>query len=226
MLSVKTAKSRLKRASYGDERGACEMIFSYGFLEQDMVTAKELFLDLDIPNDDPLKFAKKAASRSAPGFRLFSSGGATSWEGDFIWLICVNEEDGLDFQVKQTHDGSKELEVHWREAILADIGYLKELLTRDPLWAVFQLRATALLQDRVQLQLSILDATEEQSQGARDSPDVSRDVWKTATRLRELEWDLLSRANQDFEQVVRQNLSVDFSLRRAPLVATNVSKMP
>jgi hypothetical protein len=180
------------------------MIFSYGFLEQDMVTAKELFLDLDIPDDDPLKFAKKAVSRSAPGFRLFSTGGATSWEGDFIWLICVNEEDGLDFQVKQTNDGGKELEVHWKDAVTADVGRLKEVLTRDPLWAVFQLRATAIIQDRMQLQLSILNATEEQAQSARGSPHVSLDVWKTATRLRELEWGLLSKADQDFEQVVRR----------------------
>lgn len=185
------------------------MIFSYGFLEQDMVTAKELFLDLDIPDDDPLKFAKKAVSRSAPGFRLFSTGGATSWEGDFIWLICVNEEDDLDFQVKQTNDGRKELEFHWRDAVLADIGNLKELLTRDPLWDVFQLRATAILQNRVQLQLSILNATEELAQSARDSPDVSLHVWKTALRLRELEWGLLSKADQDFEQVVRRISEVE-----------------
>lgn len=189
------------------------MIFSYGFLEQDMVTAKELFLDLDIPDDDPLKFAKKAVSRSAPGFRLFSTGGATSWEGDFIWLICVNEEDGLDFQVKQTNDGRKELEVHWRDGVLADIGCLKELLTRNPLWPVFQLRAIAILQDRVQLQLSTLNATEEQAQSARDSPDVSLDVWKTALRLRELEWGLLSKADQDFEQVVRRVSEVENALK-------------
>lgn len=188
------------------------MVFSYGFLEQNMETSKELFLDLEIPEDDPLKFAKKAVSKSPPGFRLFSTRGGTSWEGDFIWLICVNEEDGLDFQVKQTNDGSKELEVHWRDMVLADIGRLKEILTRDAIWEVFQLRATAILQDRVRLQLSILNASEEQVQGARGSPDVSLNVWDTTTRLRELEWALLSRANHDFEEVVSQNPSVTLFL--------------
>lgn len=186
------------------------MIFSYGFIEQDMVTAKELFLDLDIPDDDPLKFAKKAVSKSPPGFRLFSTGAATNWEGDFVWLICVNEEDGLDFQVKQTNDGGKDLEVHWRDVVLADIGRLKDLLTQDPLWEVFQLRATAILQDRVQVQLSILNASEEYVQNQRDSPDVSRYVWEATTRLRELEGSLLSRADQDFERLVRPTLSVTY----------------
>lgn len=197
---------RLRAPSYGDEKGACEMVFSYGFLEHHMETSRELFLDLDIPDDDPLKFAKKAVSKSAPGFRLFSIEGGTSWEGDFIWLICVNEEDGLDFQVTQSNDGRKELEVHWKDVVLSDIGRLKDMLTRDPMWEVFQLRAIAILQDRVQLQLSLLNATEEQVQSARGAADVSLNTWETITRLRELEWALLSRANQHFEQVVRPTL--------------------
>ena len=180
------------------------MVFSYGFVEQGMGTAKELFLDLEIPDDDPLKFVKKVVSASPPGFRLFSTGEGTSWEGDFIWLICVNEEDGLDFQVKQSNDGSKELEVHWRSSVLANVSHLKDILRQDPLWEVFQLRATSILQDRVQLQLSILDASEEQVQSARHSQDVSFNIWETVTRLRESECALLSEAYQDFEQAVRQ----------------------
>ena len=38
--------------TYGDEKGACEMLFSYGFIESSMVSARELFLDLEIPDDD------------------------------------------------------------------------------------------------------------------------------------------------------------------------------
>ena len=189
------------------------MVFSYGFLEANTEISKELFLDLEIPDDDPLKFAKKAISKSPPGFRLFFTGGTTSWEGDFIWLICVNEEDGLDFQVKQSGDGKKELEVHWKETILPDIGLLKGILTRDPLWEVFQLRATTILQDRVQLQLSIINGSEEQVQSARSSPQVSPSVWETITRLRELEWALLSKADQDFEQAVRHYLPDEVSIR-------------
>ena len=180
------------------------MFFSYGFIEQDMEAARELFLDLEIPDDDPLRLAKKAISKSAPGSRLFSAGGATGWESDFIWLICINEEDGLDFQVKQTTDGEKELEVRWKNSVLEDVARIEDILRQDPLWDLFQLRATAILQDRVQVQLSMLNASEEQIQNSRGSPGVSSNVWETATKLRELEWALLARADQDFEQEVRR----------------------
>ena len=44
--------------TYGDEKGACEMLFSYGFLEDEMDTAETLFLSLSIPDDDVAKAAK------------------------------------------------------------------------------------------------------------------------------------------------------------------------
>ena len=44
--------------TYGDEKGACEMLFSYGFLEEEMHTAKTLFLSLSISDDDLAKTAK------------------------------------------------------------------------------------------------------------------------------------------------------------------------
>ncbi|KAI9844301.1 MAG: hypothetical protein M1830_007616, partial [Pleopsidium flavum] len=62
------------------------------------------------------------------------------------------------------------------------------------------LRAVAILQARVQVQLSTLNATEEHVQGSQALPGVSVDIWETATKLRELEWALLLRADQDFEQ--------------------------
>lgn len=179
-----------------------------------MEEAKELFLDLDIPDDDPLKHAKKAASKFAPGFRLFSSGGGTKWEGDFVWLICVNEEDGFTFRVKQSNDGGKELEIRWKDSILEDVAQLKELLSQDRMWEVFQLRAVAILQGRVEAQLGILNASEEQIQDSRAFGGVSTDVWGKAVKLRELESALLSQAYRDFEQRVGQTLPIRCRPRR------------
>ncbi len=72
--------------TYGDEKGACEMLFSYGFIEPTMNSARELFLDLEIPNDDPLRLAKKAVAQSAPGFRLFLHDDSMDWESSFSEL--------------------------------------------------------------------------------------------------------------------------------------------
>ncbi|KAL8963179.1 MAG: hypothetical protein Q9183_005047 [Haloplaca sp. 2 TL-2023] len=184
--------------TYGDDKGACEMVFSYGFLEEAMTSARELFLDLDIPDDDPLKLAKKAVLKSAPGFKLFEKDGSIDWVGDFVWLSCVNEEDGLDFRVLQTNDGEKELKVHWKDDELTDVAKLQSLLEADPIWEVYLLRAIATLQGRVEQQILSLENTS-------PSPtipelDVDKNVGQTIMRLRGLEEKMLLRAYQHFEE--------------------------
>lgn len=80
---------------YGDDKGACENIFSYGFLEDTMSSANAMFLNLDIPDDDPLRPAKIHVCNTAPGFLLLEKADHIDWEGDFVWLVVVNEEDGM-----------------------------------------------------------------------------------------------------------------------------------
>lgn len=138
------------------------MVFSYGFIEESMTSARELFLDLEIPDDDPLKRAKKFISTSAPGFRLVDKADGISWESDYVWLSCVNEEDGLDFRVLQTNDGNRELKAFWKEEELRDSTQLKDALEADPMWEVFRLRATALVQDRIEAQARLLFGSDEE----------------------------------------------------------------
>ncbi|KAF4538639.1 Set domain-containing protein [Lasiodiplodia theobromae] len=194
--------------TYGDKKGACEMLFSYGFIEDSMTSARELFLDLDIPNDDPLKRAKLHVNTSAPGFRLYdsdhvgASAGSTGWQSDFIWLVVVNEEDGLDFQVEQTTDGGRELRVYWNGSVLEEPDKLADTLKTHPLWDVFKLRAVSLLQDRVETQLRLLYGTDDDVKAAMNEEGirVRERVWSLATRLRDLERDLLERAYGNLEE--------------------------
>ena len=184
------ANSHANKISYGDEKGACENIFSYGFIEDSMASAKAMFIDLDVPDDDPLRLAKIHISTTAPGFRLFDKEGHhVGWESDFIWLVVVNEEDGLDFKVLQTIDGKREIQALWKEQELQDTR-LRTLLEGDPLWHVYQLRAVVLLQNRVETQVQTLRevGTPERSEGVRQGP------WELAGRLRTLELDMLQRA--------------------------------
>lgn len=60
-----------------------------------MASAKIMFLNLDIPDDDPLRPAKIYVCNTAPGFRLINKADTVEWEGDFVWLVVVNEEDGM-----------------------------------------------------------------------------------------------------------------------------------
>ncbi|KAK7719495.1 hypothetical protein SLS57_005694 [Botryosphaeria dothidea] len=194
--------------TYGDKKGACEMLFSYGFVEDGMSSARELFLDLDIPNDDPLKRAKLHVNTSAPGFRVFDSEGAdatagsTGWQSDFIWMIVVNEEDGLEFEVAQTTDGGRELRVYWSGSALEEPDKLADLLKTHPMWNVYRLRAVSLIQDRIEGQLRMLYGTDDEVRTVprREGAGIRERIWSLATRLRELERDLLERAYGNLEE--------------------------
>ncbi|PGH13968.1 hypothetical protein AJ80_06108 [Polytolypa hystricis UAMH7299] len=200
--------------TYGDEKGAAEMIFSYGFLEGGLTNARQLFLSLDIPDDDPLRLAKKAFCNDAPGFRLFtpsesppSSSSAesiqTDWESAFVWWACVNEEDGLEFRILQSTDGNSELKVSFKSQDLDSSDQLERLLKDDPMWHVFQLRAVVTVQDRVANQIAQLRGSDEYVEQWRELVDetaIRRVVWDMATRLRKLEEDLLEQGARDLEE--------------------------
>ena len=192
--------------TYGDEKGACEMLFSYGFLEESMTFANELYLDLDIPHDDPLKTAKKHVSKAAPGFRLFNEDKAVGWEGPFVWLLCVNEEDGLEFKLMLSNDGERELGVFWNESELTDVGSLESLLRKDPRWEIFQLRAAVVLRDRIAQQLSVLETNQIDYTKIPSATEVyaQRSQAATITKLRALEETLLVEAHEMFVQKVDQ----------------------
>jgi hypothetical protein len=78
--------------TYGDEKGECEMLFSYGFIDSRLTNARSIFLSLEIPYNDPLKPAKLHYSDVAPGFRIYESYNVSSlrprgkWYGPFVWL--------------------------------------------------------------------------------------------------------------------------------------------
>lgn len=188
--------------TYGDEKGACEMLFSYGFIERTVTSARELFLSLNIPDDDPLKLAKEAVAHSAPGFRLFIQGDSTDWESSFVWLLCVNEEDGLDFKVLQNNDGERELQASWKDEEITDMSNLSTRLKLEPLWDVFELRAIATLQGRVEQQLLRLESSKESVGELLTYGEIDKDIRDNAMQLRDLEESLLLHAYEDFDTKV------------------------
>jgi len=184
--------------TYGDEKGACEMLFSYGFIEPTFVSARELFLDLDIPDDDPLKIAKKEISTSAPGFRLYEKAGSVEWEGHFVWLLCINEEDGLEFKILQNTNGERELQACWNDQGIADTSMIRSFLEQSPLWEILHLRAVVLLQTRVEQQLFKLASSRKYFKAAVDTrTSTGGDI----LRLRDLEENLMLHAYEVFENM-------------------------
>jgi hypothetical protein len=206
LLQLRHGK-RLRRGeeitiTYGDEKGASEMIFSYGFLENGVRNARQLFLDLDIPTDDPLRMAKKAVCKEVPGVRLYTEeDGEIGWESKYVWWSCVNEEDGLYFRVLQANDGGQELQVFWKGAEL-ERRSLPDTLARDSMRDVFQLRATVLLQERIKRQASELEGADEEFAHSIHLPGVRKTRWDTINRLRRLELELLAAAYQSLQRQV------------------------
>ena len=186
--------------TYGDDKGACEMLFSYGFIEESMTSATELFLDIDIEDNDPLKFAKKATFDSAPGFRLYTSNNSVTWEGSFVHLLCVNEEDGLEFRVLQLTSGEIELKVAWKGKEISGIEELVESLQNDPLRDMFKLRALVTVLNRVEDQIDRLDRPEPKREGLVLLATSSRIA--AAKRLAALEQRLLHQVQEEFERQV------------------------
>ncbi|KAL2855869.1 hypothetical protein BJY01DRAFT_203924 [Aspergillus pseudoustus] len=200
--------------SYGQEKSAAEMVFSYGFLDPENSSTRQIQLDLDIPDDDPLGMAKMAFCGGIPGVRVSakptSSGEIqTHWESPIVWWACVNEEDGLDFAVLQANDGSKQLRVTWKGKDVETPQHLRDLLAGDPSWDIFQLRATVLILERLETQFFILKTTERMVSDINDSGNMRAlfrpEVFNTVTKLRNLEGELLNIAIKDLE-MQRDNL--------------------
>ena len=188
--------------TYGDEKGACEMVFSYGFLDVTLTSARELFLELEIPDDDPLKTAKMAVSKSAPGFRLFETEDSVQWESDFIWFLCINEEDGLAFRLLQTNKGERELKIFWKHQEILDTANIRNILAQDQQWDIFKLRAITILRNRIGEQLMSLNTSGEHIRNESASHLANPCVFENIKMLRDLESKLMLQAYQEFEEEV------------------------
>ncbi|GAB7365592.1 hypothetical protein MBLNU230_g6663t1 [Neophaeotheca triangularis] len=198
--------------TYGDEKGACEMLFSYGFLESGMPSAETLFLDLNIPASDTQRAAKMQIADAAPGFKIIDAGdGEIDWTGSFVWLLCLTADDDLRFEIARTIDGEGVEEENMtgffksHELTAGEHGgaaRLQQLLSQDELWPVYRLRAVAILQQRVFEQLQTLVGTQEEFDEFRPSSenDVRETVYDQVKELRRLEQELLERAYGFFEE--------------------------
>ncbi|CAG8286530.1 unnamed protein product [Penicillium salamii] len=203
--------------SYGDEKPASEMLFSYGFLEDGRTEAREISLNLEIPEDDPLGLPKRIFCQNDTGIRILAARSPehaqeVTWESALAWIACVNEEDGLHFGLAQTTDGGKELEVRWKDEKMQSPGHLHEVLSADPLWEIIQLRAAVLLLERLETQLALLQELQEPIAKIREDPVALESmfrpaIFETIFRFRNMEGELLEKAIEDLIKQVSEILT-------------------
>jgi len=181
--------------SYG-EKSPAEMIFSYGFIDRES-TVEGLTLPLESLTDDPLGKAKLHIFRGSPTLKLSRSDGEISWQCPFVYLMCLNEEDGLEFRVLQGTNGERELRLFWQEedatARANDFG---DLIKNHPLCQIFRLRAVSVLHEVVTNHLMQLSSEifHDELEPLRRAGQVRDGRLQLAQKLREIEASVLESA--------------------------------
>lgn len=180
--------------SYGTSKSEAEMLFSYGFIDEGSIE-KGLTLTLEPFEDDPLGKAKAAAFAKPPIVRIEDEEGCFQWYSPFLYLMCLNEEDGLEFRVLQQTDGSRsQLKVFWQESDVTEAtDDFESLISNHELKDVFKLRAVALLQDRIRQQLERLYESEDMLQSLAGTGLVAPQSQGSALQLRESETAILEK---------------------------------
>lgn len=129
--------------------------------------------------------------------------------------MLIDLLSGIDFKVRQTIDGGREIQAFWKESELNDASKIRTFLDKDPLWEVYQLRAVVLMQGRVDAQLATLDAVGSPiregtaREGELATPPTANYAnptgpWRLAAQLRTLERDMLLRTKKMLDDQVLQ----------------------
>ena len=167
------------------------MLFSYGFIDPNCQAGK-LVLPLEPMEDDPLTKAKMHVFGATPTIQIEDGeDGVPIWSAPFAYLMCLNEEDGLNFAVLQETDGSQQLKLFWQDDDATGHSHdVKSLIEGHELCKVFELRVVTVVLEQLQQQLEGLKL----SVNSRKYPGPTReDVVRTVMHLRAVEQDLLER---------------------------------
>jgi hypothetical protein len=186
---------------YGSTKSAAEMLFNYGFIDDESLT-HSLVLHISPSPDDPIGKAKAMIYGKPLTLQISVTGDDLELTCPFVDLMCVNEDDGLNFKVMMETDGTYgQMRAYWKSTDVTDsIHHFKDIVATDPLHDVFALRAKVLLRNIVDGQMDRLSESEYM---ARDlDPDQesllvnSKEIPKIASKLREIEAEMLSRCTE------------------------------
>lgn len=199
---------------YGHGKSAAEMLFSYGFIEPGY-TAKSLTLPLEPMDDDPLSKAKLMIYGGAPKLKVEENeDGVPTWKAPLVYLLCLNEEDGIAFRVLQTVDGGRDLRVFWKEEDVSDkTTEFEDLIRGHELEPIFHLRAITVVMSRLEEQIASLNNMDDAMHEEAEADPKFSHTYGSVMQLRRAELALLTRMSSVLEEQVRFD---SLSLRLTP----------
>lgn len=192
--------------SYGEKTPA-EMLFSYGFIDSESAV-EGLTLPVKVLPDDPLGKAKLHIFGGSPSLKLSRSDGEVSWQCPFAYLMCLNEEDGLEFKVLQVEDGRRELKLFWQEEdVTAQANHFEDLIENHPLCQIFRLRVVSVLHEVVSSHLEELSSeiSHDQLEPLLQAGLVRDECLQAALKLRGIETSVLESAASALDKQVRNS---------------------
>lgn len=197
--------------SYGDAKQASEMLFSYGFIDSENIVDK-VTLRLDPFPDDPLAKAKLHVFHGPPTLMLSRKGtesgkeaSSAKWCSPFVWLMCLNEEDGLSFQLLQDTEGGRQLRLLWQGEDVTDrADDFETLIRHHELCQIFKLRAVAVLHEKVEEQLARINSgpSDDQLEPLQEAGLLRQDCITAAKMLKDVERNLLTSALEALDHEV------------------------
>lgn len=127
--------------------------------------------------------------------QLRRTDGVLKWHSPFLHLMCLNEEDGLDFRILQDNEGGRQLRMFWQDKDVTERAADFEELTREhALCSVFRLRAVSILLQQMVDQLERLRSPPQDEDGNPlhvDASDLRPVCVQAAATLKEIEGSLL-----------------------------------
>ncbi|KAA8565255.1 hypothetical protein EYC84_010981 [Monilinia fructicola] len=179
--------------SYGNSKSDAENLFQYGFIDPNTDTTS-VVLTVEPRTSDPLRLAKVAAFKKTPFIHIYGhADGQISWESPFLYFMCLNEEDGLEFKILQEVFGAhNSLRVFWQEMDVTDsIEEFETFISGHVLEDLFKLRVVTFLLGRIQGQLARLHQNRRTLDDSLNVAGISMHTQHHAVKLREIEIDVL-----------------------------------
>ena len=191
--------------SYGEAKSAAELLFSYGFLDPSSSSTGCAFPLEPFP-DDPLARAKIVAFGQPPLLHVSLEDGAMTWKSPFAYLMCVNEEDGLDFRLLQDNEGNRQLRVFWQDQDVTDrTEEFETIIQGHPLREILKLRVLTVVQECLQSHVESMhvgNPPDAASQSA--TAGVRQGCAAAASQLRDIETNILESAVRKLEEEVSE----------------------